>query len=395
MTPAPEADLLHVIPSLDSGGAERLLLTLLPRLREAGWRQAVLILGTGGELLGELDSIAGVEYGVAGADPGNPLVLAAAARYARRFTRRRGARIIQGWLYIGNAAASLLAGSYPDARVVWGIHSASVIPAQLNRPSRAALGLARFLIRRISLRRIVYCTGESLVWHRGLGFPEGKGVVIENGIDAARWLDIPALRAGSRERAGIPPERAVVLCMARYAEQKDIPNLLRAFALVKARRDAVLMLMGRGMDTRNRRLLGEVEAAGLGVGSNCVRLLGMQPDPRGHLALADVTVLPSRFGEALPLAVLESLAAGVPVAATDVGGVRGVRKALPAPDFLRVVEPGSPASLAGGILALLADRESGALGAAAERACQCAIAERYALERVAAQYDDLYRRLSG
>lgn len=130
--------------------------------------------------------------------------------------------------------------------------------------------------------------------------------IIANGVDAASFT-----RPGARERwraaHGLSESDRIVVCVARLDPQKNPLGLLEAFARVP---DAHLVLAGRGsLEEEVRRRAGER-----------VRVLGVVEDVAELLAAADAFAIASDW-EGNPMSVLEAMAAGVPVAATAVGGV--------------------------------------------------------------------------
>ncbi len=128
--------------------------------------------------------------------------------------------------------------------------------------------------------------------------------VIHNGV-----RDVPAsLRASPGSR----PVR--IVCVARLEPPKDHQTLLEALAPLRAM-EWELELVGGGPTEQNARKL----AATLGIGSR-VRWAGYQPDPAPTLARAQIFAL-SSLSEGFPRSILEGMRAGLPVVASDVGGV--------------------------------------------------------------------------
>jgi len=125
--------------------------------------------------------------------------------------------------------------------------------------------------------------------------------VVPLGIDVARF-------ASGRPALSKPDGRPLIGNVARLAEQKDHRTLLQAAALVP---EADFVIAGEG------ELRSELEGA---AGPN-VRFLGARSDIPDVLASLDVFAFPSLF-EGLCLAVIEAQAAGVPVVATAVGGIK-------------------------------------------------------------------------
>jgi glycosyltransferase involved in cell wall biosynthesis len=190
-----------------------------------------------------------------------------------------------------------------------------------------------------------------------LAEPRGGVEVTCNGVDVPERPHGPA---GHR-----PPRVGV---HARLTRQKGIDVLLEAVRRL-AGVPLEVVVGGSGRDEAALRSA----AAGLPV-----RFVGWVPDPRRFLAGLDVFCLPSR-AEALPLALLEAMAEGLPCVATDVGDVR--RRVGGA---VLVVPPEDPGALAGALAGLLADADGrAALGA---RARACAEAHLDADEMVAVTY---------
>jgi glycosyltransferase involved in cell wall biosynthesis len=169
--------------------------------------------------------------------------------------------------------------------------------------------------------------------------------------------------------------------VARHVEVKGLNVLLGAFAAVAvARPDVTLELVGDGPLTQDL-----VRQAGeLGV-SDRVRFHGAATPQQiaERLRVSDAFVL-SSHSENMPLAVLEALCCGLPVAATDVGGVP---EAVAEDGALAL--PGDAAALAEAIESVLSRLDSFDRAEIARRA-----AARWSFEAVGAQWDEIYRELA-
>lgn len=114
---------------------------------------------------------------------------------------------------------------------------------------------------------------------------------------------------------GLPP---VILGMGRLSEQKDFPTLIRAFARVRERREARLVIFGSAKDAAKTELRrGEIKALAtrLGVGAD-VDAPGFAANPFAYMARAALFVLSSRY-EGLPGVLIQAMATGCPVVSTD------------------------------------------------------------------------------
>jgi glycosyltransferase involved in cell wall biosynthesis len=194
-----------------------------------------------------------------------------------------------------------------------------------------------------------------------------RSVVIRTGIDAASF---PVARP-----ADAPP---AIVAVGRLRAPKDTVSFIRALALLRGPFQATLV--GGGPDARA--VEEELRRTGL---TSCVLLAGERDDVPEVLASSAIFVLSSR-SEALPVSVLEAMAAGLPVVATRVGGV---------PELVvdgetgLLVPPADPPALAAALQRLLDEPELRARLGAAGRA---RVEEHFALEAFLESHLDLYRR---
>jgi glycosyltransferase involved in cell wall biosynthesis len=210
--------------------------------------------------------------------------------------------------------------------------------------------------------------------------PKSRSLVIENGIHLEKYTkraDRTAVR-----RVLNTPEEAVVFCfVGRLTEQKGIDVFLRAIKMLPGQSGAFrVWLVGDGP------LRSELEqyVAKENLGS-IVQFLGYRSDVPEILQASDVFVLPSRY-EAMPISLLEAMAAGLPCVVTSVGdnakivedGTTGI-----------VVPPENPEALATALRKMLADSEMRqAMGEAARKKAQ-----EYSVERMAARIAEVYEEL--
>jgi glycosyltransferase involved in cell wall biosynthesis len=118
-----------------------------------------------------------------------------------------------------------------------------------------------------------------------------------------------------RKTLGIADDRKIVLIVGRLSKEKDHLTLVRAMARLLPGSDFHLLIVGEGP---NRASI-ESEVAHLGLPGR-VTFTGLQPTAEPYYRIADLAVL-SSLSEGSPNALLEAMAAGVPVVATAVGGI--------------------------------------------------------------------------
>lgn len=212
--------------------------------------------------------------------------------------------------------------------------------------------------------------------------PESKIEVIRLGLELARFADIARYRGELRKELGLAGGVALVGSVGRLVPIKDIPTLLRAMPILRDQHPgAVLLLVGDGSE----RAALEEEARRLGLESS-VRFLGFRRDLEQIYADLDVAVNCS-LNEGTPVALIEAMAAGVPVVGTDVGGTPDL---LEAGRLGKLVPPRQPEALAQCLASLLSHRgESRVIAARARRR----VYELFRAERLLEDLDRLYCRL--
>ncbi len=208
--------------------------------------------------------------------------------------------------------AALLARALSGARVPIHIR----LGTNLSEAMKEKSGLARWL--RYRPIRALYPLADGIV---AVSAGVAEDVLAITGLAPERVTVIrnPVITPALAARAAEPVEHAwlapgqppVVLGMGRLTRQKDFPSLIRAFAWLRQRRPARLILLGEG---RDRAALAEL-AAGLGV-TDDVAMPGFIANPYPWLARARLFVLSSAW-EGSPNALTEALALGVPAVSTD------------------------------------------------------------------------------
>jgi glycosyltransferase involved in cell wall biosynthesis len=213
--------------------------------------------------------------------------------------------------------------------------------------------------------------------------PREKFTVIRLGIELGERVggDVAARRE-TRRRLGISPEAFVVGWVGRMTAVKRTEDVLLAFKGVLDRGvDAWLCLIGDGPDRRSL----ERRAHELGITRRCL-FVGYQDDVAPYYEAIDALLLPS-VNEGTPVSVIEALAAERPAVATRVGGI---------PDVVRdgvdgyLVDVGDAETLAARLAELAADpAKRDAMGSEGRKR----VLERYAVDRLVDDIDQLYREL--
>jgi L-malate glycosyltransferase len=236
---------------------------------------------------------------------------------------------------------------------------------------------------------------------RNEGIADKRIEVIYNGIDAARFAkrdDAQAVRARVRGELRIHEQTPVVLQVARLHPVKDHATALRAMALLREfykstsipEHKPTLLLAGDGAE--RDRLVSLARELSLSVDGDhpAVRFLGVRTDVANLIAAADAFCL-SSVSEGVSVTLLEAMACGQPIAATDVGGNRevlGPDDLLPAAGLL---SPRSDhASLAANLRTILSDSTvRSELSLAGPRR----VAQRFSQQQMHAHYARMYESM--
>jgi glycosyltransferase involved in cell wall biosynthesis len=366
--------IVHVIIGLHVGGAELMLLKLLQASDRTRFDPTVIALMDGGEVAERIGALGVPVHHLGlrsiGHTPGTLLRL-------RRLARALDPDVVQGWMYHGNVAASLLARWTPRAPgLVWNIRHTLADPRQEKAATRALIRLGGRWSGRV--HTVVHNAQVSVAQHTAQGFRRENAVVIPNGFDTAVFRPDAGAGLALRRELDLPADAVLVGTLGRYHPVKGHGDFLRAVARLRPRSVPVHVLCaGRGLTAANADLRGLLTGC-----EGRVHLLGQRDDPQRFLAGLDVFCLPSR-GEGFPNALGEAMACGVPCVATDVGEAAVMLEGLS-----QVVPIAAPAALAQALEHVL-DLEPSARRALGAR-CRERIASRYGLAAVAARYAALY-----
>ena len=346
--------------SFDAGGTERQMTELIRRLPSDRYKVHAVCFRREGQWLPRVDERAAsiVAFPIRGF--GRPSTAVALARFAA-WCRRERIAVVQTCDFYAN---------------VFGLAGARLAGVPVRIGSRRELNPDKSE-RQIALQRMAYRCATHVVANS----PSAVRILREERVSAPQIVMIPNgidLAAHSCVRSPGPIRRIVTV--ANLRREKNHEALIAAAALLASSRPELrYRIVGDGP----RRAELEALARARGVADR-IEFLGHQEDVPSLLAGADLFVLPSR-SEAFPNGAIEAMAAGLPVVASDVGGLRDLiddgRTGL-------LVPPANPEALAAAIESLVADpARAAALGAAARDE----IESRYSFERMLRDFDALYQ----
>jgi glycosyltransferase involved in cell wall biosynthesis len=348
---------LHLIPTLGGGGAERQIAYLAQGLHAGGCDVHVGIV-YGGSNLERLIQTGATVHWIRSRGNYDPLLLPRIVRLVRRLRPD----VVQTWLTqmdVAGGTAALMTGT------PW-LLSERAAPLAYPRDAKHRL---RGFIGRFASTVVANSPAGLDVWTHS----RSPRFVVPNAIP---FDEIDATPADDEI---LPRDARIVLFAGRLAPQKNLPTLIAALAEVTSRPDVVAILCGEGELDADVRAM--IAATGRG---DRIRLIGFTHRLWNLMKRADAVVLVSWF-EGNPNVVLEAIAANCPVVVSDIAEHRaflGEEEAL-------LVPPQDPAAIANAILRTLDDRD--AARARAENARRAV--QRWSIDYVAAEYARIYDQM--
>ena len=384
-----DSEYQFVIGSLDVGGAETHLARVLPRLAERGYRVSVLVFWRRGALADKLQG-QGVRV------ISNRFFAGAKGRWWRpEFWIGGFGRIRFLTTNICRADNSVVCLFLPHSYLLGA-------PAHYFARSRSRLIVFRrslnnyqnrnFLLRWIERKLHAYpdqFVANSAAVSRQLidqeAVSDQKTTLLYNGIDL-REFDSEVKSENARLESGAPLSSILLVVVANLHPYKGHADLLTALSLLseEAQRDVFLVCVGGGLDARIdlKELASELAL------DRQIAWLGSRADVPGLLSCADIGVLPSHE-EGFSNAILEGMAASLPMVVTDVGGNP---EAVIDGETGLVVPSKNPKALAAALEKLIFDKE---LRQSMGRAGRQRVQECFSLDSCVDAYEALFHEVLG
>ena len=300
---------LYVLPATAIGGAETRFHTIIRRMKET--RSVLLTHSVIADYFSDL-GITVRRFDEYGCDSPMPVSFRETVRYAKAISvavRRENIDCILGIMYVGTFYAAIAKDLFrlrpPIIGTILGNISA-YFDMEERRPTLLEKSLLWYLLRRPTLLAVP-SEGVKDDIVKNFRLPEQRIEVIYNGIDIDR------VRCLASERIDILNgyDGKIIITACRLNAQKDFPTLLNAFREVRTIMKARLIIIGDG------ELRDEITwiAQDLGI-DEYVSIVGFQKNPFVFFRTADVFVL-SSFAEGFGNVIVEAMALGIPVVATD------------------------------------------------------------------------------
>lgn len=369
--------IIHIITSLNVGGAEQALKRLLLTIPDAQQHTVVVSLKNMGKIGEELQRHG---FEVIALNMKNPLFFPLVALHLYRLIRQFQPDIVQTWLYHADMIGGIAAKFAGVKHIIWGIRtteldSGSKLTAWIRKP------LAR--LSYVIPTKIVCVAEASRKKHIALGYDASKMVVIGNGFEASQMHSSPKQRAELRLSVGLNDGDVVIGTLGRLSQEKGQDIFVHSVGLIAEVYPNVRFLMiGRGLEAVNETLMQWINATGF---ADRFVLMGERRDVAVVLSAMDIFCLPSR-SEGFPNVLGEAMVMGLPCVSTDVGDAEVLLG-----DTGLLVQKDNPEALMIGLKQMLdmSQDERMALG---ERA-KLRVQSEFTLEQMRKKFDAVYAGL--
>lgn len=368
------SSILHVITTLQTGGAERMLTRVIQETRMQA-QHAVIALAPGGQFYDELKA-AGIPIFIFPIT--NPVQALLKLFGLANFVTRQKADTICGWMTHGNAIAALIKlYSFSRAKLVW--HIRMTLYDFPNETFGQKIGLWFCKLLSWAPDVILYNSAEGRRQHEAFGFRAQRGALIDNGFDLDVLKPDEDLRRQTRQQLGVRDQEILIGLVARYHPMKNHKLFLEAAAQIHQQfSNSKFLFAGLDCDANNQELAALLERYGL---RNAAILLGPRTDISAINNALDIAVNTSSWGEAFSNTLAEAMACGTPCVATDIGGAAHIIA-----DTGIIVPPNDPAALTAAIAGMIG-KCANLRAAARER-----IARHFDIIHIAQKYLAYYRR---
>ncbi len=371
---------VHIITDLSTGGAQMMLYKLLVGMDRSRFDPAVICLIDKGALGQRIEALDIPVYTVEMTQ--GKLSMLALWRLIK-LTRLSAPDIIQGWMYHGNLAASIVRKFIvQNPLVLWNIRQTLYDIENEKSLTKLIIRLGRYFSSNAD--KIIYNSRISAQQHEVFGYRADTRMLLFNGFDVERFCPSEELRRSVRHALGLDETTFIVGLFARYHPMKDHRNFIQAANIVSTQQTNVhFILVGREVSLDNPALNDLISKTQL---KNNFHLLGEREDVSDLMAAIDIAVTSSAWGEGFPNALGEAMASGLPCVVTDVGD-----SAFVLGDHGGVVPVRNSQALAAGVLQLLnLNKEDRRM--IGERARQRIIDE-FSLKKISSQYETMYEQV--
>ena len=364
----------HLIPNLNTGGAEMLLSEMVINMIDDDVDSLVICFNTSDSNLQKkvndvvslvsLDSNAKSFYSV--------------LRNLFLILSKEKPDVLHCWMYHSNLIGGFIGRIAGINQIIWSIHSN--MPKALNIRTKI-LNILSALFSKILTDAIVFVSKSSRDKHQKIGYSKKKSLIINNGVQFDNFLFSENERSILRDELIADQDEILIGLLGRNVPEKDYPNFFKSLEHINTDKKIRIVLAGQGMEVTSTDINELIIKHAKGFD---IHLLGPLEDTRHFFSGIDIFVI-SSSSESAPVSLLEAMSAGLRIVVTDVGDCKDILN-----DERFVSEPNNPKDLAekiSGSISLSIDSKEKTLNKFKER-----VRSKYSIDVMQNNYLSLYNR---
>ena len=370
---------LHIITSLNIGGAESMLHRLIKFKPELIDSTIVVSLTDDGKI-GLMLKDMGVT--VISLEMHNWFSILSVIFKLKKIIQKEKPKIIHTWMYHANLLGGIAALMANNKNIIWSIRRSNL---------KYSESISTFFVMKIGAllsniipRKIVSVAESGVKNHEKYGYKKNKMIVIPNGFDLIKLKRDLLQRKIIRRKLDIFDDQLIIGSVGRFHDSKDYESLVAsAPAVIRKFKNIKYMLIGRDIDSKNFTLMNWIAKTGY---SSHFLLLGEINDVAKYMSAMDIFCL-SSITEGFPNVVGEAMSMALPCVVTDVGGIKKL-----VGDTAIIVEPSNKQMLSQGLCEMLSHNtvKRNKIGLKGRQKVE----EEFPLSLICKKYYDLYASMS-
>ena len=372
--------ILHIITTLDRGGAEKMLQSLLTNNIDNSEKIFVISLKDKGSIGENLEKIGIKTYALEISS-----IFMIPFKFIKLFKLivKIKPDLIQTWLYHANILGSLTSSIYGNIPVVWNLRGCSIPQGKTS----LTFWLVKFSAWASHLfpKKIICCANSVKEAHIKMGYKKDILEVIPNGFNFMIKKDYSNKRLANRKSLGIKESEILIGSVCRFDDLKDINNFIKAAAILikKTNKSIRFIIIGRDINNLNLKLLSWLKSSDM---QDKIILADEQNDLEKFYCSMDIFCLHS-LSEGFPNVLAEAMSFKLPCVSTNAGDASLILE-----DKKYIVDIKNSESLAKSLLIMtkLSIDERKKIG----YANALKIKEKYNLAKIAKMYESVYLGVS-
>lgn len=307
----PEISIIHLITTLDAGGAEAMLYKTLSRMNRKKFHPVVVGMTDMGGIGGKIEAL-GIKVETLGMRLGRPTIRGVWRLY--RILKETRPAILQTYMYHANLLGLLVGRMAGVSRIVWSLRCSEMDFKRYRALTRWVVRWGAWLSPGVDL--LLSNSHAGIRHHQQMGYRNSSLRVISNGFDLEQFTPDKNVYAEFRRVLGLNTRDILIGLVARWDPMKDHETFIRAASIVaKELPHVYFILAGSNIEKGNPELMRMIKENRL---DGRVFLLGLVDDVRRVNMALDIACS-SSLGEGFSNAIGEAMACGVPCVVTDVG----------------------------------------------------------------------------